>query len=126
MSGPNLAEGMWFQKQFQKWDGDGENKWEVVIPGKIKGGRYIVRHEIVSLHVAGRPQFYVECAHLDVRRGDGVGRDGEGVLPPEEYWVTFPGAYEEDGEFSLGCSLEKIDGRGKEAACGKGTRERRC
>ncbi|KAK3388446.1 glycoside hydrolase [Sordaria brevicollis] len=100
LTGPNLAEGTWYQKSFQNWVGDGENRWTVRIPGRVREGRYLVRHEILSLHVAGGPQWYVGCGHLDVRRGtirEGEGEgEGEGELPPGEYWVKFPGAYRED------------------------------
>ncbi|KAH7627801.1 glycosyl hydrolase family 61-domain-containing protein [Sordaria sp. MPI-SDFR-AT-0083] len=100
LGGPNLAEGTWYQKRFQKWDGDGENRWEVVVPRGLKSGRYLVRHEILSLHVAGKPQFYVECAHLDIKNG-GVNGGEDRVLPPDEYWVKFPGGYRDDGKSDL-------------------------
>lgn len=100
LGGPNLAEGTWYQKRFQKWDGDGENRWEVVVPLGLKSGRYLVRHEILSLHVAGKPQFYVECAHLDIKNG-GVKGGEDRVLPPDEYWVKFPGGYRDDGRSDL-------------------------
>ncbi|KAK0611789.1 glycoside hydrolase family 61 protein [Immersiella caudata] len=94
LEGPNLEVGVWYQKKFQKWDGT-PAEWPVVIPENLKGGRYIVRHEITSLHVPGRPQFYMQCAHLDVKRKDG---EGEGVLPPARWGRLFPGAYEGDEE----------------------------
>lgn len=46
-----LEEGMWYQKQFQKWDGS-PDRWPVTIPSTIKPGFYVVRHEIMSIHVA--------------------------------------------------------------------------
>lgn len=90
LEGPNLAEGMWYQKQFQNWDGS-PALWPVRIPSKLKAGLYMIRHEILSIHVDNRPQFYPECAHLNIT--------GEGdALPPAEYLLKFPGAYDENGE----------------------------
>ena len=51
----------------------------------------MIRHEIISIHVAFKPQWYPECAHLNVA--------GEGnALPTEDWFYKFPGAYSEDGE----------------------------
>ncbi|KAL8396891.1 hypothetical protein RB594_003837 [Gaeumannomyces avenae] len=87
--GGDLQTGTWYQKAFQRWDGLGPAMWEVRLPPRLRPGLYMVRHEIVSLHVAGRPQFYPECAHLNV---SGAGDD----LPPREFWRPFPGAYDDD------------------------------
>lgn len=95
LEGPNLAEGMWEQKRFQRWDGE-PAEWKVRIPKGLRGGRWIVRHEILSIHVAGKPQFYVQCAHLDVGGREGKGVKGEGDMPPERFAKRFPGAYEGD------------------------------
>ncbi|KAK1752973.1 glycoside hydrolase family 61 protein [Echria macrotheca] len=86
----NLVEGTWYQKQFQKWDGE-PDEWPVVIPRILKPGMYLVRHEILSIHVEEKPQFYPECAHLNITK-----EDDNGVLPPDGFWKRFPGAYEED------------------------------
>jgi hypothetical protein len=90
LEGPNLELGMWYQKKFQRWDG-GPALWRVRIPRGLKKGLYMVRHEILSIHVGGRPQFYPECAHLNVTEG------GE-VVVPGEWTRRFPGAYDDDGE----------------------------
>ncbi|RYP66743.1 hypothetical protein DL771_007623 [Monosporascus sp. 5C6A] len=82
----NLVEGMWYQKQFQKWDG-APALWPVTIPSTIKPGLYIVRHEIMSIHVANKPQWYPECAHLNIT---GTGS----ALPSAEFYVKFPGGYD--------------------------------
>ena len=47
----NMVEGMWYQKQFQKWDGSPAT-WPVTIPSTLKPGLYVVRHEILSIHIA--------------------------------------------------------------------------
>lgn len=86
----NVPEGMWWQKQFQNWDGS-PDLWPVTIPTTLKPGLYMIRHEILSIHIENKPQFYPECAHLNV--------SGKGsVLPPKEYLKKFPGAYDSNGE----------------------------
>ncbi|KAI1074833.1 glycoside hydrolase family 61 protein [Whalleya microplaca] len=84
----NLAEGMWYQKQFQKWDGE-PCLWPATIPSTIKPGLYVVRHEILSIHIENKPQFYPECAHLNI---SGTGTEA----PSPEYLAKFPGAYDEN------------------------------
>ncbi|KAI0002346.1 lytic polysaccharide monooxygenase [Xylariaceae sp. FL0662B] len=84
----NLAEGMWYQKQFQKWDGE-PCLWPATIPATIRPGLYVVRHEILSIHIADKPQFYPECAHLNIT-GTGT------ASPSPEYFAKFPGAYDEN------------------------------
>ncbi|KIH91045.1 ankyrin repeat-containing protein [Sporothrix brasiliensis 5110] len=88
----NLAEGIWYQKQFQHWDGS-PDLWPVTIPASLQAGLYVVRHEIVSIHIANRPQFYPECAHLNITGG---GTE----LPPTSFYKTFPGAYSVDDYLS--------------------------
>lgn len=87
LSGP-VATGQWYQREFQTWDGT-PDLWSVTIPESLKPGLYIVRHEILSIHIADKPQFYPECANLNV-----TGRGG--FLPPAEYMKKFPGAYSAD------------------------------
>ncbi|KAI0018579.1 lytic polysaccharide monooxygenase [Xylariomycetidae sp. FL0641] len=84
----SVPEGVWYQKQFQRWDG-GPDLWPVTIPATLRPGLYVVRHEILSIHIADKPQFYPECAHLNIS-GDGT------AVPSQEYLVRFPGAYAED------------------------------
>lgn len=84
----NVPQGIWWQKQFQNWDGS-PDLWPVAVPSTLKTGLYVIRHEILSIHVANKPQFYPECAHLNVT-GTGT------ALPPAAFYKTFPGAYEED------------------------------
>ena len=90
LEGPNLAEGIWYQKQFQKWD-NSPDLWPVTIPPSLKSGLYMIRHEILSIHVENKPQFYPECAHLNIT-------GGEAAFPPKEYRKKFPGAYDPNGE----------------------------
>lgn len=84
-----LEGGMWYQKWFQRWDGE-PGLWPVQIPESLKPGKYIIRHEILSIHVSKRPQLYPECAHLEI--------SGTGSAMPEgeEWYLKFPGGYAED------------------------------
>jgi hypothetical protein len=86
----NVPEGMWYQKQFQNWDGT-PDLWPVTIPLSLRPGLYMIRHEILSIHIENKPQFYPECAHLNVS-GSGNG------YPPDDYLKTFPGAYSPFGK----------------------------
>lgn len=77
------------------WLISNNNKRTVTIPSDIKPGMYVVRHELISLHFAFRPnnqsqtsgaQFFPQCSKVQVL-GDG------NVVPPGE---TFPGTYKWD------------------------------
>lgn len=83
--------GDWYQKTFSRWDGE-PSLWTERVPSGLRSGKYIVRHEIVSLHSANKPQFYAECAHLEVG-GGGVAEPGE------EYLVRIPGVWSMEREF---------------------------
>jgi hypothetical protein len=88
----SIETGDWFQKQFSRWDGS-PSLWSETVPKGLRKGKYLVRHEIISLHSANKPQFYPECAHLDV--------DGEGdLVPTEEYLVRIPGVWSMDRKLS--------------------------
>ncbi|CAI4219272.1 unnamed protein product [Parascedosporium putredinis] len=84
-----LAESTWYQKAFQNWQGLAAY-WPITIPRRLRPGLYMVRHEIISIHVADKPQWYPECAHLNVT--------GDGDLLPDADWprYRFPGAYSTD------------------------------
>ncbi|KAF2730726.1 glycoside hydrolase [Polyplosphaeria fusca] len=89
-----VVDGMWFQHEFSNWDGS-PSLWSERIPGALASGEYLVRHEIVSLHSANRPQWYVECVQVRVEGGE-VG----GVrVPGEEYLARIPGVWSMDGEW---------------------------
>ncbi|KAK8121755.1 hypothetical protein PG984_010425 [Apiospora sp. TS-2023a] len=85
-----LAEGSWYQKAFQHWDGS-PDLWPVTIPASLRPGAYVVRHEIMSLHIANKPQFYPECAHLNITG------TGDAIPAETKYYAKFPGAYSMDG-----------------------------
>ncbi|KAF2681086.1 lytic polysaccharide monooxygenase [Lentithecium fluviatile CBS 122367] len=83
-----IETGNWFQKTFSRWDGS-PSLWSETVPKGLKQGRYLVRHEIISLHSANKPQFYPECANLEVL--------GEGdKYPDEKYLVKIPGVWSMD------------------------------
>lgn len=93
-----IETGEWFQKAFSNWDGS-PSLWSETIPRTLKPGKYLVRHEIISLHSANKPQFYPECAHLDVKGS----ADGEEVrVPGKEYLVKIPGVWSMDREYFRG------------------------
>lgn len=81
----NMQEdGMWLQ-----WNVANAG-WAVQIPEGLKGGAYLIRHEILML--AGNPaQFYPNCAQIMV--------EGNGEKEPgSEELVAFPGAYKASGK----------------------------
>jgi hypothetical protein len=80
----------------QTWGSDtlikNGNSHTVTIPGDIKPGTYVIRHEIIALHGAmndnyitriSGAQFYPQCAKVQVT--------GEGTATPPGN--TFPGTY---------------------------------
>ncbi|KAL5636387.1 hypothetical protein ACGC1H_000376 [Rhizoctonia solani] len=66
----------------------------VQIPKNIPSGQYILRHEIIALHLAdkrGGVEFYGGCVQLDVKGGTGGGNFLSGVAT-----AKFPGGYSLD------------------------------
>jgi len=61
-------------------------KWTAKIPATLQPGPYLVRFETLALHQANTPQFYPECAQLQVT--------GSGTAFPSNAWlVSIPGAW---------------------------------
>ncbi|KAL1795295.1 hypothetical protein ACET3X_007111 [Alternaria dauci] len=89
----SIETGEWFQKAFSMWDGS-PSLWSEMVPVGLKAGRYLVRHEIISLHSANKPQFYPECAHLEVIN------DKKGTIPDKEYMVKIPGVWNMDRTYT--------------------------
>lgn len=54
------------------------------MPRSLAPGNYLVRHELLALHQAKSPQFYAECAQVEVT-GSGT------AAPGAEYLATIPG-----------------------------------
>lgn len=87
----DIQTGEWGQRAFQNWDGE-PDLWTETIPRDLKAGKYVIRHEIIALHIANKPQFYPECAHLEVL-GNGA------AVPGQEYYAKIPGVYSMSREF---------------------------
>ena len=78
------------------------NSWLIEIPPGIEPGPYVLRHEIIALHYAARPdgaQNYPQCFNLWVTGNDtahapaiteGVG-EGQGTKPTSFYKAADPG-----------------------------------
>jgi len=76
--------------------------WTVTIPA-LKPGEYILRHEILGLHVAGTrmgAQFYPSCVQIK------VGGSGTKTLPSG---VGLPGAYDPDDAQGVLVQLWKVN-----------------
>lgn len=58
-------------------------KWTSTIPATLAPGNYLIRHELLALHQADTPQFYPECAQLQVT-GSGT------ASPPSSYLTSIP------------------------------------
>lgn len=61
----------------------------VTIPSNIAPGNYIIRHEIIALHLSnemGGAEFYPSCSQLNIS-GSGTG------APTSSELVSLPGAY---------------------------------
>lgn len=95
----DIQTGEWGQREFQNWDGT-PDLWTETIPKDLKPGKYIIRHEIIALHIANKPQFYPECAHLVVS-GNGT------AVPGKEYYAKIPGVWSMNRMYSpLRCISE--------------------
>ncbi|KXX80646.1 Polysaccharide monooxygenase Cel61a [Madurella mycetomatis] len=67
--------------------------WTFTIPPNLADGEYLLRHEILGLHVAGTPmgaQFYPVCAAINVTGGGNV-QLPTGISLPGAYDPTDPG-----------------------------------
>jgi hypothetical protein len=79
--------GVWIQQQTM----DG-NVYSTNLPKNLAPGDYLVRHEIIALHLAtqkGGAEFYPSCQQIR------VGGSGTGV-PTQNELLSFPGAYSDD------------------------------
>jgi len=66
-----LGKGLWAAaKMIQE-----NSNWNVQIPKELKSGKYLLRHEVSSMHSAGKNQNYIACIQLDVVSG------GSAALP---------------------------------------------
>lgn len=79
-----------------KWASDeliaNNNSWTVTLPSDISSGKYIIRHELLSLQEASRSQgaqFYPMCANIEITGGGNA--DPKGVKFPGAYKTEDPG-----------------------------------
>ena len=50
------------------WDGlwgmlemhNNNNSWTTTIPARLESGHYLIRHELVALHIPNTPEFYIQ------------------------------------------------------------------
>ncbi|KAJ3791235.1 glycosyl hydrolase family 61-domain-containing protein [Lentinula aff. detonsa] len=72
----------------------------VTLPSTISPGNYLIRHEIIALHLAtelGGAEFYPACSQVKVGGSQtGMAKDSEMVLLPGAYTDTDPGIYDPD------------------------------
>ena len=58
--------------------------WTSTIPKTLASGYYLIRHELIAQHQSNTPQFYAECAQLQVT---GAGT----AVPGTAYMASIPG-----------------------------------
>jgi len=95
----NAAQGNFFKIQQTGQEGKGwavaklmklGTKYTVALPKGLENGDYIMRHEIIALHLAnqkGGAEFYSSCFQLRVTGGTGT------IKPSGAELAKFPGAY---------------------------------
>ncbi|KAH6910809.1 glycoside hydrolase [Coprinopsis sp. MPI-PUGE-AT-0042] len=88
----------WDPKQTPAWGSDRlaaqGASWTVTIPKSISNGEYLLRHEILGLHVAGTvggAQFYPHC--IQVRVSGGGSANPSGLALPGAYSATESGVH---------------------------------
>jgi len=101
----NAAQGDFFKIQQTGQEGKGwavakqmklGTNYEVTVPKAIENGDYIMRHEIIALHLAdkkGGAEFYTSCYQLRVTGGTGSGAVTPTVKFPGAYSATDPGIF---------------------------------
>jgi len=89
--GINPATGAWFQADiFQHQDAT----TDVTLPTDLPSGEYLVRHEIIGLHLSNQPggaEFYPSCTQVRMVQPDNT--TSKFSLPDSSLTVTFPGGY---------------------------------
>ncbi|KAJ7650894.1 glycosyl hydrolase family 61-domain-containing protein [Roridomyces roridus] len=83
---PGDTDGTWYQDRIYETDGVASN---MTLPTNILPGAYLLRHEIIALHLAnemGGAEFYPSCTQIRIA-GSGTGQ------PSANEVVQFPGGY---------------------------------
>ncbi|KAF1961534.1 glycoside hydrolase [Byssothecium circinans] len=68
--------------------------WTVTIPSTIANGQYVLRHEMIALHSAGRPngaQSYPKCINIEVTVGGSANPPGvtaDKLYKPDDAGIT--------------------------------------
>ncbi|KAJ3080226.1 hypothetical protein HK102_003210 [Quaeritorhiza haematococci] len=64
-----------------------DGRWNFKVPAGLKEGTYLLRTELIPLHLgSGKPEHYVQCAHIKVTGGGSGTLQGERVaIPSPEY-----------------------------------------
>ena len=68
---------------------DQGSSWTSTIPAATPNGNYMIRHETLAIHTANQPQFYAECAQLEIT-GGGSGSPGPTIKLPGGYDPSDP------------------------------------
>lgn len=81
------AQRVWYQKEIMNG-----NSLTVPLPNNIKPGDYLVRHEILALHLAneGKAEYYPSCTQIRIS-GSGTGVPSQTVSFPGGYHDSDPG-----------------------------------
>ncbi|KAG8731023.1 hypothetical protein FRC12_019936 [Ceratobasidium sp. 428] len=82
----------WFLEDQMKFNTD----YTVNVPKNIPNGDYIMRHEIIALHLAdkkGGAEFYASCFQMRVTGGTGSGSIAPTAKFPGAYSATDPGIF---------------------------------
>ena len=69
------------------------NSWTMTIPASIAPGNYVLRHEIIALHLADKPDMaenYPQCVNLKIT-GGGTNALAGGTAGTQLYKTTDPG-----------------------------------
>lgn len=87
----------WFKIDEQGFEADGVTWTQALynqgktttatVPAALQNGNYLVRHEIVALHVLPA-EFYISCIQVSVSGGSDAPTD-----VPDAFLATFPGGY---------------------------------
>lgn len=85
----------WAEQLIEAGGQSGHGTWSVTIPSTLPDGEYILRHEILGLHLSyelNGAQFYPNCVQIKITGGGNVGLPS-GVAFPGAYQPTDPGIY---------------------------------
>ncbi|KAL5508486.1 hypothetical protein ACEPAH_6105 [Sanghuangporus vaninii] len=86
-AGKKSGSSEWYQQDIM----NGQS-YSTKLPNNLASGQYLVRHEIIGLHLAqssGGAEFYPSCSQINVV-GDGT------ATPSSDELVSFPGAYSDN------------------------------